>query len=287
MEDLDDWEFQYLAQFCDARTITSLARLNSNPNWFIRPREYTKMDRTKFDIVKDFRIMLDKLSHSECVQFVLDTTFAYDKIRDPDDEIVTSYGITRKDNDLILQSLDALLHLSKKQEICLEMAHCEALDLLVDIHKHFAQNTNIKLIINKIVTNMTSCPNLVEYFHKSGWIYLLSVWQNDDDLRIQILASTALTNLDRDDHFAFKYPPKVYPLYPKGKYHKKPELDLIFVHGLLGGIFVTWRQQLQSDNEASLKGRKNGGKNEIPLDPKNPNLHSSFYEEGKVIDGNQ
>lgn len=110
-----------MAQFCDARTATSLARLNCNRNWFIRPKEYLKIDKTKFDLVKDFRIMLDQLSHNECVQFVLDTTFAYDKIRDPDDEIMTSYGITRKENDLILQSLDALLHLSTNKKICNEV----------------------------------------------------------------------------------------------------------------------------------------------------------------------
>lgn len=176
-------------------------------------------------------MLLDKLPYNECVKFILDTTFAYDKIKDPDDETVTSYGITRKENDLILQSLDALLHLTNNRHLCDEIARNNGLDVLLDIYKHFTDNTNIKLILNKIVTNMTSCQHLIENFYKSGWIYLLSNWQNDSDLRIQILASTALTNLDRDDHFAFKYPPKVYPLHPKGKYHQKPDLDLIFVHG--------------------------------------------------------
>lgn len=168
--------------------------------------------------------MLNSLSHHECVEHVLDTIFAYDKVKDPDDETFSYGGITRQENDLIIQSMDALLHLTTKKELCKEIAKNNGLELLLAIYKHFDHNMNVKLILNKIVSNMTSCHTICEEFHKSGWIYLLSHWQNHEDLRIQVLASTALSNLDRDDPYAFSYPTKVYPLYPRGKYHKKPEM---------------------------------------------------------------
>lgn len=104
---------------------------------------------------------------------------------------------------------------------------------------------------------MTSAPSIVDYFHKSGWIYLLSNWQRDADLRVQVFASTSLNNLDAFDTSKFTYPPRLYPLYPRGKINEKPAMDLIFVHGILGGIWITWRVQDESDIEPSLPAFSN------------------------------
>lgn len=65
----------------------------------------------------------------------------------------------------------------------------------------------------------------------------------DDDLRVQVTSCKALSNLDKDDPNNFLYPNKIYPLYPTQRILRKPELDIVFIHGLLGGVFVTWRQK--------------------------------------------
>lgn len=118
---------------------------------------------------------------------------------------------------------------------------------------------------------MTSAPNIIDYFFKSGWINLLSSWQQDEDLRFQVLASTSLHNLDQFETSGFKYRPKLYPLYPRGNINEKSALDIIFVHGILGGIWVTWRVQRESDM---------GLKNQPIIDE---NLRNSFFQEEAVF----
>lgn len=147
----------------------------------------------------------------------------------------------------------------------------------MDIYKNFKDDANIRMILSKIVTNMTSsAPSIIDYFFKSGWIYLLSSWQQDEDLRIQVLASTSLHNLDKYDTSGFSYQPKLYPLYPRCNINEKPALDVIFVHGILGGIWITWRVQRESD----MEDNGNGSKSQPPLDE---NLRNSFFQEEAVF----
>lgn len=145
----------------------------------------------------------------------------------------------------------------------------------MDIYKNFKDDDNIRMILAKILTNMTSSasPPMVDYFFKSGWLYLLSSWQQDEDLRFQVLASTSLHNLDKYDGSGICYRPKLYPLYPRSNRSEKPALDIIFVHGILGGIWITWRVQRESD-------MVDGSKAQPPLDE---NLRNSFFQEEAVF----
>lgn len=161
------------------------------------------------------------------MKFILETTNAFESIKDHDHD-ASPLDLTHE-NDHILESLDHLLHLTTKTDLSLTLAERGGLEILLDIHKNFPDNLDIQMIIGKIVTNMTSVPNIVDYFYKSGWIYLLSHWQRAlfADLRVQVFASTSLNNLDSFDTSNFTYPPRVYPLYPRGKINEKPEIDVI------------------------------------------------------------
>lgn len=206
---------------------------------------------------------------SKCVKFILDTTKAFESIKDPDHD--ASLHELHHENDHIMESLDHLLHLTTKPELCMNIAEHNGLEIILDIYKNFVDDSHIKMILTKIVTNMTSAhEKIVDYFFKSGWIYLLSNWQQDDDLRIQVLASTALNNLDKYDTSGFVYQPKLYPLYPRGKINEKPALDIIFVHGILGGIWITWRVQQESDITENDK---------IKPPSFDENLRNSFFQE--------
>lgn len=243
--DLNDWEFQYLAQYCDAATAIQLARHHANPKLIRRP---LGKFRNKSDIISDIKTMLDHLSNFPCVKFILDNTNAFENIRDVDHD--ASPIDLHEENDHIIESLDHLLHLTNNPEISLKIAENDGLELLTDIFKNFesADSLDIRMVLAKVVTNMSSAhESMGKFFHKSGWIYLLSKWQNDNDLRIQVLASTGLHNLDKFDKSGFVYQPKMYPLHPRGRANTDPNLDVIFVHGILGGIFITWRVQKNSD----------------------------------------
>lgn len=217
--------------------------------------------------------MLDNMKDNKCVKFILETTDAFENIKDPDHE--TSLHEMHHEDDHIMQSLDHFLHLTLKPESCEQIAKNDGLEILIDIYKNFQNNFNVKIILCKIITNMSSVSTetMIDHLFKSGWIYLMSTWQNDDDLRIQVFSSTFLNNLDKYDIKKLIYRPKLYPLYPRGKTIKNPDLDLVFVHGLLGGIWITWRVQKDSDMIAF------GSPNEATefFDPKN--LQNSFFKE--------
>lgn len=215
------------------------------------------------------------MKQDKCVKFILDTTSAFEAIKDPDHD--ASLNELSHENDHILTSLEHFLHLTNKPELSKVLAERGGLEILVDIHKNFpeSENLDIQMIIAKIITNMTSAsPSIVDHFFKSGWIYFLSNWQRDADLRLQVFASTSLNNLDAYDTSNFTYVPKLYPLYPRGRINEKPAMDLIFVHGILGGIFVTWRCQRESDMMTE---------NIAATSNKTANLHNSFFQEEAVF----
>lgn len=217
------------------------------------------------------------MKNDKCVKFILETTSAFENIKDVDHD--ASLHELHHENDHILESLNHLLHLTTKPDLSLKIAETDGLEIMSDIYKTFIDNNDIRLILSKIVTNMTSAQTgIVDYFFKSGWVYLLSKWQHDDDLRIQVLASTALNNLDRFETSGFVYQPKLYPLYPRRKVNEKPALDLIFVHGILGGIWVTWRVQRESDMLEIVKAKQ------PPFDSKLRNLASEgVFRDEKIV----
>lgn len=229
--------------------------------------------RNKFEIISDIKTLFSQMKDHRCVKFVLETTNAFENMIDVDND--ASLHELHHENDHILESLDHFVHLTTKPELGLKIAENDGLEILLDIYKNFSDNIDIKMILTKIVTNMTSShETIVDYFFKSGWLNLLSSLQSDEDLRIQVLASTSLNNLDKYDTSGFMYQPKLYPLYPRGKINEKPALDIIFVHGILGGIWITWRVQRESDMLESDKGAP---------PPMDENFRNSFVQEEAIF----
>lgn len=85
-----------------------------------------------------------------------------------------------------------------------------------------------------------------------GWIGILAEWMKHEDVRISIPAARALSNLENNEESYKKY---LYLLHPSYVGSKKPKVDVVFVHGLLGGVFFTWRQRTKSDLTIGLMGK--------------------------------
>lgn len=84
------------------------------------------------------------------------------------------------------------------------------------------------------------------FFQFSGWIKLLAILSQHKDIRVSAPAQRALLNYDEDDVSAgegLKFHKKLFQLYPKQRVKGTPKMDVVFIHGLLGGVFVTWRQR--------------------------------------------
>lgn len=83
----------------------------------------------------------------------------------------------------------------------------------------------------------------------------MSEWINHDDVRVSIPAAKTLANLDFDNEY--EYSRCLYLLSPLTRTTKHPEVDVVFIHGLLGGVFYTWRQRNKDTQVLSLMGKKN------------------------------
>lgn len=134
----------------------------------------------------------------------------------------------------------------------------------MEIYKIFRDSMEMKLKLCQIVTNMSLCRERQYDFFVTGWVSVLAAWGREVDIRLNVTANKALSNLDKDangDHRLYKS--KIYPLYPRLRTKVEPQLDIVFVHGILGGVLMTWRQKEErfealKANSMTKKLTKNG-----------------------------
>ena len=80
-----------------------------------------------------------------------------------------------------------------------------------------------------------------------SWVGLLAEWKQHPSLLVSLPATKALCNLDQE-FGGHKYEPGIYLMLPNDRHvqHKNNRsnwgVDVVFVHGLMGGVFYTWRQ---------------------------------------------
>lgn len=134
----------------------------------------------------------------------------------------------------------------------------------MEMYKIFRDSMEVKLKLCQILTNMSLCQDRQDDFFVTGWISILAAWGRDVDIRINVTANKALSNLDKDSNDNRRmYKSKIYPLYPLTRTKGEPQLDIVFVHGILGGVFMTWRQREErfealKANSMTKKLTKNG-----------------------------
>ncbi|XP_035893345.1 protein SERAC1 isoform X2 [Anopheles stephensi] len=258
IDHLKDWDFQHLAQLCDHRTAISLARSNCDTRWFLPPRQYG-VEKEMREVLVEMKSLLELLSPHKCAAYALEQTFGSSgHIREPDgDEVTYQMSPSRFEYDQLKQSLSALIHLTglvgpEGKQHCRRIVDAGGLLMLLEAEKLFRGDIDMKLLISRLVGNLSACEGLGYEFYASGWIGILARWKRDVDMRMQVTADLTLENLDQDDPNGFRYAPKVYPLHPRGRQQAKPAVDVVFIHGLLGGVFVTWRQKDLKPQAASL-----------------------------------
>lgn len=108
---------------------------------------------------------------------------------------------------------------------------------LMETLKLFHNDMNLRFLLTKVLANLSVCHAHSNDFFVTGWVGVLARWTRNPDIRIQVTAAKALANMDIDDKYPNEYQAKVYPLYPLIRSRQKQQLDIVFIHGLLG----TWK----------------------------------------------
>lgn len=230
-----DWDYQHLAQICDARTGISLARHFSDTRWFLPPANFGALREPK-SLITDIRDHLNRLKPCPCLQKFNSNIFDnYSILKDYKYTNRTSNGISvsRQEYDFLRKCFEALYHLTQDKDISETLIQQGFLRTLMELLKLFHADVNLRFLLAKIVANFSVCHEHYNDFFVTGWIGVLSRWTRNPDIRIQATAAKSLANLDSDDIYPNEYRTKVYPLYPLIR-AQKPQLDVIFIHGLLG-----------------------------------------------------
>lgn len=235
-----DWDYQHLAQMCNARTAISLARHFSDTRWFLPPPNFGALREPK-SLIFDIKQHLSHLENNQCLTRF--NTTAFDKFSILNDytyskaaanDAGNGIAVTRHEYEFLRRCLEALFHLTQDIDVANTLLQHGFLQTLMEILKLFHADPTMRFLLAKIIANFSVCHSFYNDFFVTGWIGVLSRWTRNPDIRIQVTAAKALANLDVDDTYPSQYRAKVYPLYPLIRSRQKPQLDVIFIHGLLG-----------------------------------------------------
>ncbi|XP_055694540.1 protein SERAC1 [Lutzomyia longipalpis] len=258
VDHLKTWDYQHLAQICDARTAVSLARSNCDLRWFLPPRHMGIVRNPKL-LLKDIHRLFENVQSNKCAATLLQKTFGKYEFQEvePSQEVlhyVKGFPKMGTELELLKQCIDVLSHLSEYKDVAERIIAEGGLMHLMEIYKIFRDDFEMKLKICKVIANLSVCSQKFKDFFITGWITILAQWTRHEDMRICVTSAKTLRNLDTDDSTYCLYKSKIYPLYPLWRRKKRPEVDVVFVHGILGGVFVTWRQKEGTGSEGMRQG---------------------------------
>ncbi|KAG8583407.1 hypothetical protein GDO81_008394 [Engystomops pustulosus] len=208
-----DYQYRTVAQACDKRTTIGLARSKDvDLRFFLTPPALPKVDDRGLWCFGG-----NGLPYAESLSSV------------PSEK-------------LEVYSLQALLKHSRISTQVDSLVSNGGLQLLQRIYLLRKDSQKIQRSIMRVIGNLALHEHLHSSIVDSGWISLLAEAMKSPYVIQTSHAARALANLDRDT-VTEKYPDGVYVLHPQHRTNQLIKADVLFVHGLLGAAFKTWRQQ--------------------------------------------
>lgn len=237
---LKDWDYQHLAQICDARTAISLARQKCDQRWFVQPPGHTLVRQPK-SLITEMRQLFELLkpTHRQCIKhfrvaafnrFAILHGYVDDRSVQPFDRCI----ISKQEFDCLRQFLEVFVHLTRHVDASRILIRAGCLQTLYELQKMFHYNNEMRYMLAKVMANLSMCKEAGDDFFVTGWVGALAIWSRDTDLRVQMTSAKALANMDAEETKGYVYHHNVYPLYPVGRTQHQHDVDIVFVHGLLG-----------------------------------------------------
>ncbi|GLV44251.1 uncharacterized protein CBL_12453 [Carabus blaptoides fortunei] len=250
IRNLDGWHYSLLAHTCDARTAVGLARTKDvDLKFFVNPPDrYVYYNHDKIvSWMKHFLISLTKHSEHPCMAYFIKKAFVnvqdVGRMVEHDISSAELRQCIQSADDILPLCVQSILHHSTIDNNARDIVQMNGLPLLMELYKRYQDNKDIVMSLVKIISNISVYPELLQDIYRSGWIGVLAKLLKHDDIRIYGPAARALANLDSDDHVESKFESKIYLLHPTYRSQANQDVDVVLVHGLLGGVFFTWRQR--------------------------------------------
>ncbi|KAM8952956.1 protein SERAC1 [Pelodytes ibericus] len=251
-----DYQYRTVAQACGKRTAIGLARCKDiDLRFFLPPPILPKMNDS-YSIEDELSKLLSSLPQTEldqCVKYF--TSLA---LRESSQSLAAQRrglwcfggnGLPYAESlssvpseKLEMYSLQALLMHSKIPSHTDKIVSNGGLQLLQRIYLLRKDSQKIQRCIVRIIGNLALNEHLHSDIVDTGWVSTLAEAMKSPYVIQSSHAARALANLDRDS-VEEKYPDGVYVLHPQYRTSQPIIADVLFVHGLLGAAFKTWRQQ--------------------------------------------
>ncbi|XP_076873857.1 protein SERAC1 isoform X2 [Brachyhypopomus gauderio] len=251
-----DYQYRTVAQSVDQRTAVGLARTPQVDLRFFLPPPSLPVVEDESEIEDGLRQLLASLPQSEvdrCVQYF--TSLA---LRESSQSLASQRGglwcfggnglpyaqsLTSIPSEKVESfCLQALVQHSKVPSHCDHIVANGGLQLLQSVYQLRQASQKIQQNVVRIIGNLALQENLHAAIAQSGWVTVLAEMVQSPHIMQASHAARALANLDRDAEVR-KYQDGVYVLHPHCRTSQPIKADVLFVHGLLGAAFKTWRQK--------------------------------------------
>uniref|UniRef100_H2VB60 Protein SERAC1 n=1 Tax=Takifugu rubripes TaxID=31033 RepID=H2VB60_TAKRU len=142
----------------------------------------------------------------------------------------------------------------KVESFCLQAlvqhskSHCDhivangGVQLLQRMYQLRKDSLKIQRNIVRIIGNLALNESIHQAIAQSGWVSVLAEMMQSPHIMQASHAARALANLDREA-VNEKYQDGIYILHPQTRSNQPIKADVLFIHGILGAAFKTWRQK--------------------------------------------
>ncbi|CAG9137565.1 unnamed protein product [Plutella xylostella] len=249
-----DWDCRKLAQALDGGTAVLLARTRgADLRYFLPPPIHVRRAAATKELLSH------KLGHMilatyntqphVCINHFLFKYFVTVHVHPDNVEVdsVPPKPDVISEKDLCILCLDAIHHhvslfhnaLYEDDFAIKSLIYMGILPCIAELLLRYPNDLEIDLAVVRLLAVLSLHQQHLKDFFQNGLIGYLAAYLKSDDVRLASSAAVALTNLSGE----CKYMPGLFILHPIYRSNQPVTCDTLLVHGLRGGVFVTWRQR--------------------------------------------
>lgn len=245
-----DWDYFKLAQALDMKSAVLLARTEgADLRYFLPSPIHVRRAALSAELLSfkfhDLLLTLQGIQPHSCIQHFLSKNFVNIQEQAVELDSVPSKPERISERDLCLLCVDALNHhlsmfgLDGIKEYLPSFIERELLPRIAELFLRNPQDVELDGAILRVLTILSTDCTLMSHFYQNGLIRELARLIRSQDIQLSSSAAVCLTNLSGE----CCYRPGLYLLYPIYRTTQSHVCDTLLVHGLRGGVFVTWRQR--------------------------------------------